>query len=41
MVERSLCDREVAGSIPGRVIPKTLALSNKKLELELVSSVSV
>ena len=24
VVERPLCDREVAGSIPGRVIPKTL-----------------
>ena len=26
VVERSLCDREVAGSIPGRVIPKTLKM---------------
>ena len=42
VVERPLCDREVAGSIPGRVIPKTLkmvlaalclALSIKKVEL--------
>ena len=24
VLERPLCDREVAGSIPGRVIPKTL-----------------
>ena len=24
MVERQLCDREVVGSIPDRVIPKTL-----------------
>ena len=24
VVERPLCDREVAGSIPGRVIPKIL-----------------
>ena len=24
LVELPLCDREVAGSIPGRVIPKTL-----------------
>ena len=26
MVERPLCDREVVGSIPGRVIPKTLKM---------------
>ena len=26
VVERPLCDREVAGSIPGRVIPKTLKM---------------
>ena len=43
LVERPLCDREVAGSIPSRVIPKTLkmvlavmffrlALSIKKVE---------
>ena len=50
VIERPLCDREVVGSIPGRVIPKTLkkilaalslALSIKKVQLELVSSVSV
>ena len=42
------CDRDVAGLIPSRVIPKTLkmvlfrlALSIKKMELELVSSVSL
>ena len=42
LVERPLCDREVAGSIPGRVMPKILkmvleifhlALSIKKAEL--------
>ena len=35
VVERPFCDREVAGSIPGRVIPKTLkmVLSIKKVEL--------
>ena len=27
LVERSLCDREVAGSIPGLVIPKTLKMA--------------
>ena len=26
VVERPLCDREVAGSIPSRVIPKTLKM---------------
>ena len=26
VVERLLCDREVVGSIPGRVIPKTLKM---------------
>ena len=26
MVEHPLCDWEVAGSIPGRVIPKTLKM---------------
>ena len=50
VVESPLCDREVVGSILGGVIPKTLkmilllfhlALSIKKVELELVSSVSV
>ena len=48
VVECPLCDREVAGSIPGRVIPKplkmvlaALSLSITKVELELVSSVSV
>ena len=42
LVEHPLCDWEVMGSIPGRVIPKTLkmvvaalllALSSKKVEL--------
>ena len=51
MREHLLCDRKVAGSIPGWVIPKTLkmvlaalslfALSIKKVELELVSWLSV
>ena len=33
VVERSLCDREVAGSIPGRVIPKTLKMVLAALSL--------
>ena len=33
MVERPLCDREVAGSIPGRVIPKTLKMVLAALSL--------
>ena len=33
VVERPLCDREVAGSIPGRVIPKTLKLVLAALSL--------
>ena len=47
-----LCDWKFVGSIPGQVIPKTLkmvlaalyacmVLSNEKVELELVSKVSV
>ena len=32
-VERPLCDREVAGSIPGRVIPKTLKMVLAALSL--------
>ena len=33
VVERPLCDREVAGSIPGRVIPKTLKIVLAALSL--------
>ena len=33
MVERPLCDRKVAGSIPGRVIPKTLKMVLAALSL--------
>ena len=33
VVERPLCDREVAGSIPGRVIPKTLKMVLAALSL--------
>ena len=33
LVERPLCDREVAGSIPGRVIPKTLKMVPGALSL--------
>ena len=33
VVERLLCDREVAGSIPGRVIPKTLKMVLAALSL--------
>ena len=33
VVERPLCDREVAGSIPGRVIPKTLKMVIAALSL--------
>ena len=33
MVECPLCDREVAGSIPGRVIPKTLKMVLAALSL--------
>ena len=33
MVERPLCDREVVGSIPGRVIPKTLEMILAALSL--------
>ena len=33
VVERPLCDREVAGSIPGRVIPKTLKMVQAALSL--------
>ena len=32
-VERPLCDREVAGSIPGRVIPETLIMVLAALSL--------
>ena len=32
-VERPLCDREVADSIPGRVIPKTLKMVPAALSL--------
>ena len=50
VVERPLCDWEVTGSVPSRVMPKTskkvlavfvLCASIKKVELELVSLVSV
>ena len=33
MVERPLCDREAVGSIPGRVIPKTLKMVPAALSL--------
>ena len=33
VVERPLCDREVAGSIPGRVIPNTLKMVLAALSL--------
>ena len=33
VVERPLCDEEVAGSIPGRVIPKTLKMVLAALSL--------
>ena len=33
VVELPLCDREVAGSIPGRVIPKTLKMVLAALSL--------
>ena len=33
VVERPLCDREVAGSIPDRVIPKTLKMVLAALSL--------
>ena len=33
LIERPLCDREVAGSIPGRVIPKTLKMVLAALSL--------
>ena len=33
VVERPLCDREVAGLIPGRVIPKTLKMVLAALSL--------
>ena len=33
LVERPLCDREVAGSIPGLVIPKTLKMVLAALSL--------
>ena len=33
VIERPLCDREVAGSIPGRVIPKTLKMVLAALSL--------
>ena len=33
VVERPLCDREVAGSIPCRVIPKTLKMVLAALSL--------
>ena len=33
VVERPLCDREVAGSIPGWVIPKTLKMVLAALSL--------
>ena len=33
VVERPLCDREVVGSIPGRVIPKTLKMVLAALSL--------
>ena len=33
LVKRPLCDREVAGSIPGRVIPKTLKMVLAALSL--------
>ena len=33
VVERPICDREVAGSIPGRVIPKTLKMVLAALSL--------
>ena len=33
VVKRPLCDREVAGSIPGRVIPKTLKMVLAALSL--------
>ena len=33
VVERLLCDLEVAGSIPGRVIPKTLKMVLAALSL--------
>ena len=33
LVERLLCDREVAGSIPGRVIPVTLKMVVAALSL--------
>ena len=34
MVQRPLCDREVAGSIPGQVIPKTLKMVLAALSLD-------
>ena len=37
VVERPLCDREVAGSIPGRVIPETLKMVLAALSLGLES----
>ena len=33
VVERPLCDREVLGSIPGRIIPKTLKMVLAALSL--------
>ena len=33
VVERPLCDREVAGSMPGQVIPKTLKMVLAALSL--------
>ena len=33
VVERPLCDREVAGSIPSRVIPKTFKMVQDALSL--------
>ena len=33
VVEHPLCDREVVGSIPGRVIPKTLKMVLAALSL--------
>ena len=42
VIGRPLCDQEVAGSIPGlKMVLAALLLSIKKVELELVSSVSV
>ena len=33
MLEHPLCDQEVAGSIPGQVIPKTLKMVQAALSL--------